>query len=420
MPNSIWVLSELFPPEETSTGHFMSKVASGLSERWTVRVLCAQPTYSRRGVRAPREEQIGRLRVTRCWSTTLDKNVLPFKICNAMTFVLSVAWRLIVGVHRGDAVLVVTNPPVLPILAGLVCTLRRVRCVLFVHDVYPDVVVASGLLSESSVLVRAGHAVMQLVYRAMTRIVTIGRDMKVRVEAKLPQNQRDKVVLITHWADVDTVRPAPRDQNALLNQTQLTDSFVVQYAGNMGYPNDLKTIIETAYALQNRAPIKFLFIGAGVRRPWLEKMSAELPNVIVMPPRPRADQQDFLNACDVALISLVEGMAGIGVPSRLYNILAAGKPVVALCDRDAEPALVVEEARIGWVVAPGDSQGLTQALIAAASDHDQRAEMGRRARALAESHYSFDHAKHRFEELFLAMEPQPPSSVSPQARSYSS
>ena len=149
------------------------------------------------------------------------------------------------------------------------------------------------------------------------------------------------IVTIPNWADLETIRPTPRKENRLLMELGLMDKFVFLYAGNMGHPTDIETIVESVRRLAGNNDIHFLFIGAGVKRKWLESTvkKGSLTNITILDYRPWSEQIEFLNACDVGLIALVKGMWGTAMPSRTYNIMAAGKPVLALTEKGSELAV---------------------------------------------------------------------------------
>jgi len=295
---------------------------------------------------------------------------------------------------------VVTNPPALPFFVSLACRLRGARCILLIHDVYPEVMVATGLARRGVLLTRWLGWLNQRLYRSVVWIAVLGRDMARLAQAKLEPGD-GRVVIIPNWADLDEVKPVRRDRNALLRELGLTDKFVVQYAGNMGRPNDLESLIESAWLLRDENDIHFLFIGSGAKRAWLECAVREnhLANVTILPNRPRSDQQNFINACDVGVVSLVPGMTGVSVPSRTYNILAAGKPLVAIVGQDSETALMVREESVGWVVPPGQPGKIIEAILEARARPELVAEMGKRARQAAETKYSLARAV----EAYLAL-----------------
>ncbi len=198
------------------------------------------------------------------------------------------------------------------------------------------------------------------------------------------------VVTIPNWADLETVHPTPRESNKLLNELGISDKFVFMYAGNIGHPTDVETLIECAVKLIERAQFHFVFIGDGAKKKWLENRVKELSlgNVTVLPYRPREEQIVFLNACDVGLVALVKGMWGTAMPSRTYNIMAAGKPILALTDDGSELAQVIDEDDIGWHVAPGDPDRLLEAILDIYKRRSDLGEMGKRARTAALQKYS--------------------------------
>lgn len=402
----LWVVSELYAPEETSTGYVLTRIAEALVADFDVRVLCGQPTYSRRGVRAPVREIRNGVAVRRCAGTTLDKNLLAGRLMNLATVGTSMFVNAARKFRRDDVVLVVTTPPLLPFLTLLAAKLRGARCVLLVHDVYPDVMVATGMIRRGSIAHTIGAALNRWLYRFVAQLIVLGRDMAALARGKMPQDRWHRIAIIPNWADVDDIRPEPKALNPLLAELGLEHSFVVQYAGNMGRPNDLDVIVGAADRLRDSTGIHFVVLGGGARRARLEADVARLGlhNVTMLPPRPRSEQHVFLNACDVALISLVSGMQGVGVPSRLYNTLAAGRPVIVISDEGAEPALAIREIGAGWVVRPGDVDGLVTAITDARSNPRRLNEMGARARRAAEEQYSFPRILDEYRTLLHGLE----------------
>lgn len=397
----VWVVSELFYPEETSTGYLLTKIAEGLAPEFDVLVLCGQPGYSGRGTRAPRVESYRGMTIFRSWSTTLDKNVLPFRIVNLITISSSIFVGLLRRLRRDDEVIVVTNPPLLPFFTEFACWLRGASCLLLIHDVYPESFVAAGLFSQDSVMTKLAEWLTRKLYRAVERVIVLGRDMERLVLKKLGSGA-SRIVVIPNWADADEITPSARDNNPLLDELGLGDDrFVIQYAGNMGRTHGIEALLDAAVLLKEETGYQFLFIGSGAKKSWLEEQVAhhELRNVVILPNRPRSDQAIFLNACDVAIISFLTGMAGVSVPSRMYNVMAAGKPIIAVCDDDSEPALVVREENIGWVVAPGDAPAIADVVRAARSDRQRLTEMGARARAAAVAKYPLSRAVESYSAL---------------------
>lgn len=393
----LWVITELYYPEETSTGYYLTRIAEGLAGDFDVGVICGQPNYSARGTRAPRRERHKGVEILRARGTTLDKNVIGFRILNMLTLGVSVFLGALSRFGRGDLVLVVTTPPTLPFIAAFAALARGAAYVLLIHDNYPEILVAAGKTSPGSFLVRFANRCNRWLYKYASKIVVVGRDMAELVRRKT-EGLDVPIATIPNWAELERVEPRPRDGNRLLAELGVADRLVVLYAGNMGYPNDIESIVACAALLAADPRFHFVFLGAGVKRRWLDEETARLclKNVTVLDPRPRGEQIDFLNAGDLGVVSLVKRMWGVSMPSRTYNILAAGKPILALTEKDSEIERVIRDDGVGWSVAPDDPEALKRLLEEIAADRPALARAGENARRAAVGRYSLAAAVERY------------------------
>jgi colanic acid biosynthesis glycosyl transferase WcaI len=400
----LWIVSEVYYPEYTSTAYALTVIAGGLSDRYDVRVLCGQPTYAVRGVKAAKNEIHEGVPIRRCWGATGNKDRLFFRIVNLITISLSLFIQCLWRLRRGDRVLVVTNPPVLPFFVVAVCRLRGSRCLLLVHDVYPEFAVAAGVLKSQSLLARVWAAMTRRLCQNVDQIAVLGRDMQEIIRRKRGRNPED-VHVITHWASLKDIYPTLRQENRLLRECGLLDKFVFQYAGNMGPVHDVEMFIRAAQLVSDLPNVHFLVIGSGGRLPLLKELirTTGLSNFTVLPPRPRKEAVEFLNACDVALSIFVPGMYGVSVPSRIYDILAAAKPILAVTESGSELGLLLEEEQIGWVIPPRDAERFAQTIREIYAQRDQVAVIGRRARETVERKYRPDQIIQTFDDVFSLM-----------------
>lgn len=390
---TLWVVSELYYPEETSTGYYMTRTAEGLTDCFTVKALCGQPNYSSRGTRAPKHETRRDVEIFRAAGTTLNKNVIAFRLINMITLSISIFFKAISRFKAGDQVLVVTTPPSLPFVVAVAALIRGASYTLVIHDNYPEILFAVGKLSRRSMIATVLNFCNRWLYKHARKLIAVGRDMEKLLLDK--SNGLDiPVAVIQNWAELESVHPEPRDSNQLLKELGVADKFVFLYAGNMGHPNDVETIIETARRLKDRPEFHFLFLGTGVKEKWIRSAVEDhgLKNVEILSPKPRSEQVIFLNACDVALVSLVDNMLGVSMPSRTYNILAAGKPMLALTDPASELATVIDEDRVGWHIRPGKADEMTQTILDLYAARNELSSYGERARKSALEKYSLDAA----------------------------
>lgn len=400
----VWFVSELYYPEMTSTGRFLTGIAEGLSSRYEISALCGQPSYWARGVHAPTHELFHGVDIHRCWATTLDKSKLYFRAVNLLTISMSIVWKALFRFRRRDIAIVVTNPPLLPYLLALVCRLKHARFVLLIHDVYPEVLIRTGMLKLHSLPARLLDSLSCRLYNSADRIVVLGRDMESLAARKL-KSCRERVIIAPNWGDTETIRPRALSGNSLLDTLKLRGKFVVQYCGNIGRTHGIEDLVGAAEMLRGEPEIEFLLIGWGAKKNWAvqQRQARDLPNLTILDPLAEKDLCDGLNACNISIISLSGGMAGISVPSRMYNILASGKPVLAVCDDESEMAAVVREEEIGWVVPPGRPDLIVSTLHEAISAPALLCRMGQRARQAAETKYTVGHVLEIYESLIEGM-----------------
>lgn len=385
----LWVVTEVYYPEQISTGYYLTSIAEGLAPHLEVNVLAGQPNYGSRGLTAPKHESRNNVEIFRASSTRLDKNVIPFRVVNMLTLGLSMFFKSLKLFKAGDSILVVTAPPSLPFTTALAALIKGSSYTLLLHDSYPEILVAVGKARPGSVFVRTVNLFNRWLYKHASKIIVVGRDMHALLTAKTA-GLDIPIVTIPNWADLEVIGPEPRKENTLLAELGIGAKFVFMYAGNIGHPTDIETIIEAAAILRADDRFHFVFIGSGAKKPWLVDAvgKRELDNVTILDQRPRADQSVFLNACDVGIISLVPGMLGTAMPSRTYNILAAGKPILALTDEGSELAQVIDEEQVGWHIRPRQPKTLVKTILEIFDRKDELAEMGQRARAAAEAKYS--------------------------------
>jgi len=402
----LWVITELYYPEDNQTGYYLTRIAEGLAEDFDVRVICGQPNYAARGTKAAKRENHKGVEIFRVWGTTLDKDVLPWRLLNMLTLGASMFFKSIIKIARDEEVLVVSAPPSLPFGTALAAKIRRARYSLIIQDKYPEILTAVGKADADAFYIKILNNLNRRLYGAAQKIIVVGRDMKELVSSQLPaiagedngKTANNKISVIQNWAALEEVEPLPRNENSLLKELGLSEKFVFLYAGNMGHPQDLESVVECAKRLKDDDRFHFLFIGSGVKRKWLERETGErkMSNVTIIPPRPRSEQKTFLNACDVGLVPLVNKMFGVAMPSRTYNFLAAGKPILALTENNSEIVRVIEEDRVGWFVPPHNPEKLLAMIYRIYEERETIKEMGERARRSALEKYSVERAIEKF------------------------
>lgn len=399
MPNTIWIVSELFAPDDAATAHLMTQIAEGLAveskgSQYSISVICAQPTYTSRGQRVSRREITNGVQINRCWSTTFSKDRLILRAVNVVTIMITFFIKMLFRFRRGDRVLVVTNPPPLPFVATLAAKLRGAKTYLLIHDVYPDVLVPTGFTQSASLPYRVIDFATRRLYQSVTQIITIGRDMKKLVLQKNP-NLKSKVSVITNWAD-EQMCPVPTEDNKFKNKAGVDNELVIQYSGNMGRTHGLNIIAEAAAILEQKGigGLRWMMCGSGSGKKKLEQICTEknLQSVAILDPVPREDLAALISAANISIISFIPEMSGISVPSRMYNILAVGCPIIGITEPDSELAQTIFDGDLGWVSPPGKPELLADLVIQIYMQRSELTHYHQRCRTAARTRYTKNNA----------------------------
>ena len=397
----VWLITEAYYPDEAGTAYTFTALAEYLAKYYEVNVLCGFPRYSARGLSLPKKENRNGVNIIRCMGTTFNKDILFLRFVNLLTISMSIFFNSILKFRRDDIALVVTSPPSLPFTMALVCFIRKVKCILRVDDAFPENLDATNLIKKGSVVFDILAKLTKILYNNVAKIVVLGRDQKALVASYLKSSNTKKIDIITNWADIEDIRPSAKINNALLRDLNLKEKFIVQIAGNMGQGQAIESVFKCAAILKCNSNIHFLCIGSGSKIKWMQNeiLDKKLDNITLLEQRPRTDQNNFLNACDISIITLLSTMTGIGVPSRIYNVMAAGKPIIGVVPSDSELAMILGEEKVGWVVSPDEPETLSKTILEAYLNPDLLKQMGYNSRKVAESKYSSAHVLNKYREL---------------------
>ena len=392
----LWIISELFYPSETSTGYILTRLALWLTKDFDINVMTK---FYKKLCQDNYEEYKG-IKIFRYSSPFFDSAVIIFRIIEAIRFCIAVFIGNIRKISRDDLVLCVTNPPFLPHLIRLVAFIKRAKLIVLVHDVYPDLLVAVRVMKTASILYKLWSYLNYLLYKTARLTIVLSSDMRDLLIKRFNSEGLDKKIkVISNWAELDLINMLSKSSSRIRIKYNLNNKFVVQYAGNFGRPNDIETIVASANQLKNDGDVVFLFAGDGAKRKFVEnrKRILNLDNIILINSYKRDEQQEILGAAELAIIALVKGMKGISFPSRLYNFLASGRPIIAIVEENSDLAKLIRSENIGWVVQPGDYKSLTETIEKAKKDSTLE-EKGIKARKLAEKYYSYENIMELFEK----------------------
>lgn len=403
-PPRLAVVCQVYYPDAQSTSQLLAELLPEIGRNGTaVTILTGFPFGTRAS--PPKRETIAGVDVRRTGLRFLDYRAgVVRRALHYGCYLLGCTLQLC-RLPRGTLVLGVTNPPFLPVWLWLVSRLRGSRYSLMLQDIYPDGLEAVGRLAPGGVVATAWRSANRRAFARACHILVLGRDMAERVSTRygVPQH---RIGYFPHWS-LSGVRPEiePAD-TALHRRLELGEKFIVQYSGNMGLWHDIDGIVDAAALLRKREDVIFLLIGAGLRRRSAQERADRLGlrNLIWLEYQPRETLADSLACCHVALVSQRPGLAGVAVPCKIYGILAAGRPVVAMVPAGSEIDRVISEESCGITIQPGDGDGLAAAIVRLKEDRGELLRMGAAARRAAKEKYTLDRATQRF-LASLALQP---------------
>jgi colanic acid biosynthesis glycosyl transferase WcaI len=384
------VLNQYYWPGVEATANLLAELCEALTAEYDVTaVVGAAQGEPERSVR----EGVTILRVN---STTYDRTQLSRRATNYFTYI-SGAVRKALALPRPDVVLCMTDPPFIGAAARIVARRFRVPLVVVSQDVFPEIAVRLGRL-RSPLVVGALRALIASSLRDADRVVVIGETMSRRIEEKGVEPARIRV--IPNWGDAERITPQPRD-NEWAQAHGLADRFVVMHSGNVGHAQDLDTLIRAAGLLRDLDDLRIVIVGLGARHEELERLAEvlDVDSVIFLPYQPREVLPQSLASADVHFVGLARGLSGFVVPSRIWGVLAAGRPVLAAADDDSETASLVRETGCGIAVPAGEPLRLAEAIRACYDGVHDLDEMGRRARAYAEAKADRSYAVARYRSV---------------------
>jgi colanic acid biosynthesis glycosyl transferase WcaI len=402
---NILVVCPHFDPDVAPTGVVMSAIVGGLAERGhRIDVVTALPWYQHHEVEPEWRGSWSRTEDTE-WGSITRLNPFPTDkgnlVARALAFIGFTGFAALTSIRskvRPDVVLVM-SPPLILGFAGWIAARRwRVPLVFNIQDVFPDVAVEVGAITNTSVIAVA-RWVERFLYLRSDAVTVLSEDLRQNLAAKVGTRRPERVVVIPNFVDTEAIEPRSRD-NSYREDFGLGDRTVVMYAGNLGYSQSVDLMFDAARALADDPDVVFVVNGSGSQREALMERSAGLSNVVWSELQPRERLPEVLAAADVHCVLLRRGLARSSVPSKLYSILAAGRPAIASVDVGTEVERTLVDADAGIAVAPEDPAAFIAAVRTVVADRAERDRMGANGRRWVERWLSPAAVAEAYETLF--------------------
>jgi glycosyltransferase involved in cell wall biosynthesis len=402
----VLILNQYIAPDTTPSAHYVSAVARALADAgMRVTVLAAEPSYGEGLMRAPLQELRDGLGIRRIrmgsWRGRRSK-LRRFGGYLRYLAGAALVGRRIVRADPPDIVMCFSNPPLVPLVAGWLARRATGRMVYVIHDIHPDVLLATNWIFLPGPIVRAWNLLNHVMLEAASTVVVLGEGMKQLLVAEKGV-AAERVHVIPLWAEPE-LQPADRDEGLRKDLGVGEDELLVLSTGNLGIMHSLEPVVDGARRLDGR-PVRFVFVASGVHLDHWRARFQGLGNVSFMPYQTDESFRRLVAACDAGLVPLSPGMERFAVPSRAYTFLSAGRPLLTVMDPQADVAQLVSDSRCGFNAISGEDLA-AWAELNLVSRADLQAS-GRRAREVYEARFTRKVILDRYVALCVRTQTEP-------------
>jgi glycosyltransferase involved in cell wall biosynthesis len=385
-------INRFYWPDHSATSQLLTDLATHLArEKWPVTVITTRMRYDAPKARLPAHERKDGVDIRRVWTSRMGRGGLAGRTLDYLTFYLSAFVAIFAAARRGDVILVKTDPPLISVITWIVARIKGARVVTWNQDLFPEFAAALGISLAGN---RFGRALRWLRNRSL-----LDAEMNIAINQPMADEivrqgvDPERIRVIHNWSDAG-IRPVAAQDNPLRAAWGLDGAFVIAYSGNLGRAHMAEKVAELVRRTHDLPDLAWLFIGGGSGLVHIERLIEETgaTNIQIRPYQSRDELSLSLSLADLHLVSLEPACEGLLSPSKLYGIMAAGRPTLFLGQADGALARELAGNGIGVnldVERPDRWRAAIEALRAAPG---RVAVMGARARALSEAEYHTDHA----------------------------
>ncbi|NRD76950.1 glycosyltransferase family 4 protein [Bacillus sp. BRMEA1] len=385
------IYAHYYTPDVASTGQILKELAEGMLHEFDITIICVVPSYTGKVADEYKtkmfyKEEINGVKIVRIRVPEFSKSNKISRIKNILAYFLG-AMIATFKVGEMDYVYSISQPPILGGLIGVWGKwMKNAKYIYNIQDFNPEQTMAVGY-SKSTLILKSMLWFDKFSCKRSDKVIVVGRDMVETLENRFKGKKVPKNIFINNWIDEKEIYPLQLDEEkvfAFKKKYGLENKFIIMYSGNLGLYYDLENLMKVIKKFKDRDDVAFAFVGEGSIRNQLVlyKDNHNLKNVIFIPYQDKAELIYSLNAGDVHWCINAKGIKGVSVPSKLYGIMAAGKPVLGMLEEGSEARLIIEGTNCGLVCEPGDYESIESYInwfIENARSHEQ-IDMGTRGR----------------------------------------
>lgn len=382
---NLLIYAHYYYPDVASTGQILKELTEGLKTTFNVTVICVVPSYT--GTIAPEykskryyEENIDGIKVIRVSVPEFSKTKKMSRIKNIIAYFFR-AIGATYKVGNQDYVYSISQPPILGGILGVLGKwIKKAKYIYNIQDFNPEQTIAVEY-SRNKFILSLMMGLDKFSCRMSDKVIVVGRDMQETLCNRFKNKKVPKNVFINNWIDEKEIYPLEENNEKVIafkKKYGLENKIVIMYSGNIGLYYDLENLIKVIEKFKNRNDVAFAFIGEGSVKTQLVnyKVKNNIDNIVFIPYQDKANLIHSLNAADVHWVVNAKGIKGVSVPSKLYGVMAAGKPVLGVLEEGSEARIIIEDSGCGYVVEPGDYHGVETIIEKFINGHCDLKSMG--------------------------------------------
>jgi glycosyltransferase involved in cell wall biosynthesis len=392
-------LCQYFYPEYVSSATLpfdtaLSLMGAGL----TVGALCGYPREYKLADKVPLKETHMNIEIKRLKYIQLKRSSFFGRLINYFSFTIAVILRFM-ELKRYEAIIVYSNPPILPFIAVLANKFFNTKVIFVSYDIYPEIAHITNSISQDSIISKMMRVINKSIFKHVNKVVALSNEMKAYLLEHRPALSEQQIEVIPNWFEdkgLSSIKESSK--NKLFRSIKRDGKLIVSYFGNMGICQDLNTIVDGIRQLKDDNEVQFIFAGHGTKMATLKNIVQKecLNNVSIFDFLHGQDFQDALNISDCFIVSLADGLTGLAVPSKTYSYMMACKPVIAIIGSDSDIARDLTSNNAGYAMQVGESSKLVSAIKELRDDKDKREYMGENCRNVFLEKYTKEHCTQQY------------------------
>lgn len=413
MKKKLLIYAHYFYPDVASTGQILAELAEGMIDAFDITVICVVPSYSGvieekyKSKRIYIEDYKG-IKLVRVRVPEFKKSNKVSRIKNLLAYFFN-SLIATAKIEKQDYIYTISQPPILGGVLGVLGKwIKGGKLIYNIQDFNPEQTIAVGY-AKNKLLLNTVMAVDKFSCKNSDKVIVVGRDMQETLKNRFNNKKVPSNVFINNWINEKEIYPLEQNHPKIVafkEKYNLQDKFIIMYSGNIGLYYDLENIIKVIGEFKDREDVVFAFIGDGTVKSKIEEYvtNNNLNNVTFIPYQDKADLIYSLNAADIHWVVNAKGIKGVSVPSKLYGVMAAGKPVLGVLDEGSEARLIVEECNCGVCIEPGNYKEISRNIEYILNNKELIKSLGQNGRKYLEVNLTKDVSINKYKETILSLD----------------